>query len=85
MSVFGVVQRFVCAKLGHEIYMNLLGGCGDVSVKTVRLVNRSPYGQKQSGRQWSGILVDTVVEYCMGQCKTDALVFHAVEGRQMET
>ena len=56
----GVAQAFVRAKLDAEIYMKLPDGCGDVSRKIVRL-NRSLYGLKQSGRQWAGLLVETVV------------------------
>ena len=64
-----VAQAFVRAKLDTEIYMKLPGGCGDMSGKIVRL-NRSLYGLKQSGRQWAGLLVETVVEYGMEQCRT---------------
>ena len=35
-----------------------------MSGKSVR-VNRSLYDLKQSGRQWAGLLVETVVEYGM--------------------
>ena len=36
---------------------------------------RDRYGLKQSGRQWAGLLVETVVEYGMEQCRTDPCVF----------
>ena len=72
-----VAQAFVRAKLDAEIYMKLPGGCGDMSGKIVRL-NRSLYGLKQSGRQWAGLLVETVVEYGMEQCRTDPCVFRMV-------
>ena len=72
-----VAQAFVRAKLDTEIYMKLPGGCGDMSGKIVRL-NRSLYGLKQSGRQWAGLLVETVVEYGMEQCRTDPCVFRMV-------
>ena len=63
--------------LTHEIHMKLADGCGDMSGKTVRL-NRSLYGRKKSGRQWAGLLVETVVEYGMAQCRTDPCVFRRV-------
>ena len=78
-----VAQAFVRAKLDHEIYMKLPGGCGDMSGTTVRL-NRSLYGLKQSGRQWAGLLVETVVEYCMEQCRTDPCVFRMVVDGKVE-
>ena len=78
-----VAQAFVRAKLDHEIYMKLPGGCGDMSGNTVRL-NRSLYGLKQSGRQWAGLLVETVVEYGMEQCRTDPCVFRMVVDGKVE-
>ena len=53
--------------------MKLPDGCGDMSGKIVRL-NRSLYGLKQSGRQWAGVLVETVVEFGMEQSRTDPCV-----------
>ena len=58
----------------YETCMTLPDVCGDMSGKTVRL-NRSLHGLKQSGRQWAGLLVETVVEYGMEQCTTDLCVF----------
>ena len=63
--------------------MKLPDGCGDMSGKTVRL-NRSLYGLKQSGRQWAGLLVDTVVEYGMEQCRTAPCVFRMVVDGKVE-
>ena len=57
--------------------MKLPDGCGDMSGKIVRL-NRPLYGQEQSGRQWAGLLVETVVEHVMEQCRTDPCVFRMV-------
>ena len=57
--------------------MKLPGRCVDWSGKIVRS-NRSLYGLKQSGRQWAGLLVETVVEYGMEQCRTDPCVFRMV-------
>lgn len=53
-------KAFVRVKLSHETYMQFVGGCGDMSVKPLRL-NRSFYGLKQSGRHWAALLVETVV------------------------
>ena len=49
-----------------QAFVRLPGGCGDMPDKIVRL-NRSLYGLKQSGRQWAGLLVETMVEYGMEQ------------------
>ena len=48
-----------------------------MSDKIVRL-NRSLYVLQQSERQWAGLLVETVVEYSMEQCRTDPCVFRMV-------
>ena len=64
--------------------MKLPGGCGDMSGKIVPL-NRSLYGLKQSGRQWAGLLVETVVEYgIMEQCRTDQCVLRIVVNGKVE-
>ena len=85
MNIFrlDVAQAFVRAKLDAEIYMKLVGACGDMSGKIVRL-NRSLYGLKQSGRQWAGLLVKTVVEYGMDQGRTDPCVFRMVVNGKVE-
>ena len=49
----------------------------------VRL-NISLYGLKQSGRQWPGLLVETVVEFGMEQSRTDACVFRMVVDGKVE-
>ena len=79
-----VAQAFVRAKLDAEIYMKLPDGCGDMSGKIVRL-NRSLYGLKQGGRQWAGLLVETVVEFGMEQRRTDPCVFRMVVDGQGRT
>ena len=63
--------------------MKLPDGCDDMSEKIVRL-NRSLYGLKQSGRQWAGLLVATVVEYDMEQSRTDPCVFRMVVDGKVE-
>ena len=63
--------------------MKLPDGCGDMSGKIVRL-NRSLYGLKQRGRQWAGLLVETVVEYGMVQCRTDPYDFRMVVDGKVE-
>ena len=57
--------------------MRLPDGCGDMSGKIVRL-NRSPCNLKQCGRQWAGLLVETVVECGTEQCRTDPCVLRMV-------
>ena len=48
-------------------------------------LNRSLYGLKQSGRQWAGLLVETVVEYgIMEQCRTDQCVLRIVVNGKVE-
>ena len=63
--------------------MKLPDGCGNMSVKIVRL-NRSLYGLNQSGRQWAGLLVETVVEFGMEQSRTDPCVFRMVVDGKVE-
>ena len=70
-------------KLDHDIYMKLSGGCSDMPGNIVRL-NRSLYSLKQSGRQWAGLLVETVVEYGMEQCRIDPCVFRMVVDGKVE-
>ena len=54
-----------------------------MSRKIVRL-NRSPYGLKQSGRPWAGLLVETVVEFGMEQSRTDPCFFCMVVDGKVE-
>ena len=63
--------------------MKLPDGCGDMSGKIIRL-NRSLYGLKQSGRQWAGLLVETVVEFGMEQSRADPCVFRMVMDGKVE-
>ena len=71
------------AKLDSEVYIQLPDGCGDMSGKIVRL-NRSLYRLKQSGRQWAGLLVETVVEFGMEQSSTGPCVFCMVVDGKVE-
>ena len=58
--------------------MKLPDGSGDMSGMIVCL-NRSLYGLNHSGRQWAGrLLVETVVEFSMEQCRTDPCVLRMV-------
>ena len=63
--------------------MKLADGCGEMSGKIVHL-NRPPYGLKQSGRQWAGLLVETVVEFGMEQSRSDPCVFRMVADGKVE-
>ena len=64
-----------------DIHIKLPDRCGDMPGNIVRL-NRSLCGLNQSGRQRAGLLVDTVVEYDMEQCRTDPCVFRMlVDGK----
>ena len=47
-------------------------------------LNRILYGLKKSGRQWTGLLVETVVEYGMAQCTTDPCVFRTFVDDKVE-
>ena len=78
-----VTQAFDRAKLDAEIYMKLPDGCVDMSGKIVHH-NRSQNSLKQSGRQRAGLLVETVVEYGMEQCRTDTCVFCMVVDGKVE-
>lgn len=76
-----VAHVFVRTKLGPKLYMNLPAGCSIMPGKVVRL-NRSLHGLKQSGWQWFGLPVETVVAYAMAQCRADPCVFRmAIEGK----
>ena len=63
--------------------MKLPDGCGDMSGKIVRL-NRSLYGLNQSGRQWAGLLVETVVKFIIEQSRIDPCVFRMVVDGKVE-
>ena len=80
---FDVAQACVRAKLDAEIYMKLPHGCGDMSGKSFRYTI-SLYGLKQSGRQWAGLLIETVVEYSMEQYRTDPCTFRMVENGKVK-
>ena len=78
-----VTQAFVRANPDAQIDMKLPDGCGDKSGKIVRF-NRLLYGLNQSGRQWAGLLVETVVEFGMEQSRTDPCVFRMVVDGKVE-
>ena len=45
-------------------------------------LNGTLHGLKQSGRQWTGLLVETVVEYGMAQRTIDLCIFRTfVDGK----
>ena len=70
---FDVKQAFV-AKLDTDVYMKLPYGCEERSGKVVKL-DRKLYGIKQTGRQWSAVLCQTLVdEHGMEQCRADPCV-----------
>ena len=63
--------------------MKLPDGCGNMSGKIVRL-NRLIHGLQQSGRQWTGLPVEAVVEYGMEQRRSDPCVFRMVVDGKVE-
>ena len=75
---FDVKQAFVQAKFDTGVYMKLPCGCGERAGKVVKL-DRALYGIQQVGRQWSGILCQTLVdEYGMEQCRTEPCVHRKI-------
>lgn len=54
-----------------------------MSAKSIRL-NPSLYDLEQSGKQWAGLLVDTVVEYGMKRCRTHQCVIGTVVDGKVE-
>ncbi|CAN0509782.1 unnamed protein product, partial [Scytosiphon promiscuus] len=72
-----VAQALFRAKIDAEKYMKLRGGCYNMPGKSFRL-NRSLYGLKHNGRQWAGLVEETVVEYGMEQSRPDPCVFRMV-------
>ena len=57
--------------------MKLPGGCGEKSIKTTKL-ERIIYGLKQSGRKWSHLCADTLIEDNIEQCKADLCIFRNI-------
>lgn len=47
-------------------------------------VDISLYWLEQSGRQWAGLLVDTVIEDEMGQCRTDPCAARMIADGKVE-
>ena len=74
---FDVAQAYIRASLDEEVYMTLPGGCGEKPRKTTKL-ERTIYGLKQSGRKWSHLCADTLIEHGSEQCKADLCVFRKV-------
>ena len=48
----GVKQAFIQADLGHDVYVKWPVGCREKSGEIVKR-NKTVYGFKQAGRQWS--------------------------------
>ena len=57
---------------------------GAVRCLEISFASIDHYSLKQSGRQWAGPLVDTVIEYGMEQCRTGPRVFGMVEDGKVE-
>ena len=77
-----VAQALTKATLDYEVYVKLLGGCGDLSGKYVRL-EKALYRLKQSGLLWNDLLVVKLITvHGMEQCKSDPCVFRLIlEGK----
>ncbi|CAM9597236.1 unnamed protein product, partial [Sphacelaria rigidula] len=72
---FDVTQAFVQAEMDTDVYMRLPQGCSVLVDVTVKL-EKSIYGIKQAGRQWSRLLCETLLEDVgMVQCEADPCVF----------
>ena len=64
---FDVKQGFIQAKLDTDVYTKLPYGCGERTGSVVKL-DRELYGIEQTGRQWSAVLCQALVdEHCMEQ------------------
>ena len=75
---FDVKQAFVQARLDTDVYMKLPYGCGERTGKVFKL-DRALYGIKKTGRQWSAVLCQTLVdEHGMGQCRADPCVYRKI-------
>ena len=75
---FDVKQAFVQVKFDTDVYMKLPYGCEERTAKVVRL-DRAIYGIKQTGRQWSAVLCQTLVdEHGMEQCRADPCVYRKI-------
>ncbi|CAM9535640.1 unnamed protein product [Sphacelaria rigidula] len=72
---FDVTQAFVQAEIDTDEYMRLPEGCSVLTDVIVKL-EKSFYGIKQAGRQWSRLLCQTFLEDVrMVQCEADPCVF----------
>ena len=70
-----VTQAFVQAKMDTDVFMQMPEGCKEMTGRVVKL-EKSVYGIKQAGRQWSRLLCKTLVEDVgMIQCGADPCVF----------
>ena len=75
---FDVKQAFVRAKLDTDVSMKLPYGCGKRTGKVFKL-GRALSGIKQTGRQWSAVLCQTLVdEHGMEQCRADPCVYRKI-------
>ncbi|CAN0073780.1 unnamed protein product [Sphacelaria rigidula] len=72
---FDVTQALVHAKMDTDVYMRLPEGCYGLTDMTAKL-EKIIYGIKQTGRQWSRLLCQTLLEGVgMVQCEADPCVF----------
>ncbi|CAM9949757.1 unnamed protein product, partial [Sphacelaria rigidula] len=80
---FDVTQAFVQAEVDTELYMRLPEGFSVLTDVTVKL-EKSIYGIKQAGRQWSRLLCQTLLEDVgMVQCEADPCVFQMEGARDV--
>ena len=76
---FDVKQAFVQAKLDTDVHMKLPYDCGERTGNVVKL-DHALYGIKFAGRQWSGVLCQTLAdEHGMEQCRADPYVYRKKE------
>ncbi|CAM9316399.1 unnamed protein product, partial [Sphacelaria rigidula] len=73
---FDVTQAFVQAEMDTDVYMRLREDCFVLTDVTVKM-EKSIYGIKQAGRQWSRLLCQTLLEDIGGmvRCEADPCVF----------
>ena len=68
----------VQVKLDTDVYMKLPYGCGEKTGNVFKL-DRALYRIKQTGRQWSAVLCQTLVdEHGMEQCRADPRVYSKI-------
>ena len=76
-------QAFVQSDF-REIYMRLPQVCKEDSGKFVML-NRSLYGLKQAGREWSSLLSSTLIKLGFERCMADPCVCRLMDGEVVRT